>query len=97
MINKLRNITPYFLLIIFLSVKVAGWHVFTHTDDDDVSCELCDFTFINSHIPALNNDFSISFVEPAEFLIFEIKLFYSFIYTGEISSDSLFSRPPPSI
>ncbi|UOB17472.1 hypothetical protein [Abyssalbus ytuae] len=71
-------------------------HVLTHDDEDNnKSCELCDFTLLNDHTPVIGNEVSSPISEAPLFLTSEVKLLYYFISAGEISTESLFSRPPP--
>ncbi len=95
LLYRLKNTCAYIFLVIFLFVKVADLHVFSHDDDNTTSCELCDFTLILEHTPFINDNPPVIIHKILEFSNFEIVSFYSFIYTGDVSCESLFSRPPP--
>ena len=98
--GPLKNSITYFLLFLLISMKMAGLHVLSHTDDKDhaIHCSICDQAISNNLTPALapeEQDFTIANTEP----IFRTGIIenYHFIVSNTIATDQLFSRPPPSL
>ncbi|MHA7941735.1 hypothetical protein ACJOV8_001475 [Formosa sp. 3Alg 14/1] len=99
----LKNSITFLFLFLFLSMKLVGLHALSHAHDVDDSdhalhCVICD------HATAINLTPAIS-PEPQEFS-FEIKeyvftqdlrKYYNYIHSNTITTDELFSRPPPSL
>lgn len=99
-VNNFRNIIAYLLLAVFISVKVAGFHVFDHSNEESGEiehCETCDFITINNLTPLINDSFSNVEFNDLESFIYPIKNHYFFIYNNTLTNDCLFSRPPPII
>src|SRR5688572_24960971 len=97
-VNNFKNIIAYLLLGIFISVKVAGFHVFNHSDENEDNiehCETCDFITINNLTPLINDNFQNVEFNNLEFFTYGIKNNYFFIYNNTLTNDCLFSRPPP--
>lgn len=95
-----KNIIAYLLLGILISVKVSGFHVFNHSDDkagEIEHCETCDFITINNLTPLINDNLQNVEFNNLEFTTFNLKEYYSFIYSNTLTNDSLFSRPPPTL
>ena len=96
--NRIKNSITYFLLVIFFSMKMAGFHVMSHANDDDhaVHCNICDHAITNNLTPVINPIFySFSLDDIEYFLPKEINQHYKFILVSSSSKDQLFSRPPP--
>ncbi|MEZ4970592.1 MAG: hypothetical protein R2814_13240 [Flavobacteriaceae bacterium] len=98
--GRLKNSITYLFLALFLSMKMVGLHVLSHTDDKDhaIHCTICDHAISNNLTPALApelQDFTITNTEP----IFQNGIIenYHFIISNTIATDQLFSRPPPSL
>lgn len=96
--NRIKNSITYFLLVIFFSMKMAGFHALSHSDDGDhaIHCDICDHAITNNLTPALTPVFSDFDLEHIEFIQNnEVSNTYDFIAVGTNSKDQLFSRPPP--
>ena len=97
--NSIKNNITYFLLVIFFSMKMTGFHVLSHSDNDDdhaEHCNICDYAITHSLTPALTPDFSeytLELIPNIEHL--KIAKNYSIVVASAISKDQLFSRPPP--
>lgn len=96
--GRLKNSITYIFLVLFVSMKLAGLHVLSQTDEKDhaIHCAICDHTITNNLTPALNPDlqeFTIKNTEP--FVQKEIIENYNIIISGTIATNQLFSRPPP--
>lgn len=99
-VNNFKNIITYLLLGIFISVKVAGFHVFDHSADKDDNvehCETCDFITVNNLTPLINADLQIIEFDNLESFKYKIQNHYFFIYSNILTNDCLFSRPPPTL
>jgi|SRR5688572_24404024 len=99
-VNNFKNIIAYLLLGIFISVKVAGFHVFNHSDEkagEIEHCDTCDFITINNLTPLINDNLSNVEFNNLEFFTYTIKNHYFFIYSNTLTNDCLFSRPPPTL
>ena len=99
-VNNFKHIITYLLLGIFISIKVAGLHAFSHYDDkvEDVEhCETCDFITTNNIIPLINDDIKSIEFNNLEFFTHNIKSYYSFTYNNTLTNGCLFSRPPPTL
>ncbi len=98
--GRLKNSITYLLLVLFLSMKIAGLHVLLHSDDKDnvIHCTVCDHAITHNLIPALTPDLNGLTINNIKTISqIEITKNYSFIISGAIASDQLFSRPPPSL
>lgn len=95
---RLKNSITYLLLVLFISMKMAGLHVLSHTDDKDhaIHCTICDHAITHNLTPALSPDPQDFAIENTEQLVQrEITENYNFSISSTIASDQLFSRPPP--
>lgn len=99
--NSIKNNITYFLLVIFLLMKMTGLHVLSHSDDnhdDDhaITCTICDHAVLNNLTPALAPDFSEYTLEYTAYNVEkEREENYKFSVLTVLSKDQLFSRPPP--
>lgn len=95
--SRLKNSITYLLLALFISMKMTGLHVLSHTDDDhSLQCTICDYAITHNLTPVLTPDSHDFPKENNEYFISrDIFKSYSFIIEGNISTDQLFSRPPP--
>ncbi|SFB90323.1 hypothetical protein SAMN04489722_101221 [Algibacter lectus] len=96
--SRIKNSITYSLLVLFLTMKMAGIHALLHIDDKDHAphCVICDHTTANNLTPAITpnlQDFKIENTEPI--VQREIIKNYNFIISCTIATDQLFSRPPP--
>ena len=95
-----KNTITYLFLALFFTMKMAGFHALSHTNDDDhgVDCAICIHVNTTNLTPALSPDFEYSPIEYVEFTIkTEVINSYSFVASNAIASNQLFSRPPPSL
>ncbi len=98
--GRLKNSITYLLLVIFLSMKMAGLHVLSHTDDKDhaLHCTVCDHAITNNLTPALTPDSQDFTLENPEFTAHRVSFKnYNFMTSSNLASGQLFSRPPPSL
>ncbi len=97
-ISRIKNSVTFFFVALFLTMKIAGLHVLLHTDDKDhtIHCVICDHTITNNLTPIISSDLQSVTIENTEFIVQrEVIKNYSFIISSTITSDQLFSRPPP--
>ena len=79
-------------------MKMAGLHVLSHSNDKDhaLHCAVCDHAIAHNLTPALTPDLQGFVIKNTAFIVQkEIAKNYSFIISSTITSDQLFSRPPP--
>lgn len=95
-----KNSITYLFLALFLSMKMASFHVITHADDKEhaLHCTICDHIITNNATPVIavediEFDFQIIEFAPPR----QVANHYSFEISSEITSDQLFSRPPPAL
>lgn len=98
--RRYKHLTVYLVLCLFLSTKLAGLHVLTHENDPDhlSHCVTCELAALNNHTPVVP-------VVPAEIVIDQTDFFVSkekavlvvLLFDQSISTDQLFSRPPPHL
>lgn len=96
--GRLKNSIAYLLLVVFMSMKMAGLHALSHTDDTDhtLHCAVCDQAITHNFTPALTPDSQDFIIENTEYIVInEISKNYGFIISNTIASNQLFSRPPP--
>lgn len=96
--GRLKNGLAYILFVLFLSMKMTGLHVLSHTDDKDhaLHCTICDHAVAHNLTPALTPDIPDFTIENTELIAREETTnTYGFIVSNTIASDQLFSRPPP--
>jgi len=96
--SRLKNNISILLLALFLSMKMAGLHVLSHTDDKEhaVHCYICDHAISHNLTPAIAPDIPDYGIKNTEFLLqIEKPKNYHFVVSCTIASDQLFSRPPP--
>lgn len=96
--SRFKNNVSILFLTIFLSMKVAGLHALTHTDDNNhaLHCIICNN--VNSHsLTAALTPSDLDFnIENTEFIVQnEVATNYSFNASSATVSYHLFSRPPP--
>lgn len=96
-IGHLKNYIAYTFVAIFLSLKVAGMHVFTHDDNDAVEhCEVCNLVSTNNLTPIINDTAQDYVGNNYEFCLQrKVISHYHFDYSTATNITSLFSRPPP--
>ena len=100
-IARLKNSVTYLLLILFISMKMAGLHALAHADDSSdhdhaIHCLICDQALVNNFIPVLASDIQDFCIENTEAIIQqEISDNYSAVVSRTISKDQLICRPPP--
>ena len=97
-IRRIKNSITYFLIVLFLSMKMAGLHALSHADDKEHAehCAICDHAIVNNLTPILTPDFQCFTIETIEFIVHrEVTSNYRFIIFNTISVSQLFSRPPP--
>ncbi|NKI25255.1 hypothetical protein HCG49_01605 [Arenibacter sp. 6A1] len=96
--GRLKYSISYIFLVLFLSMKMAGLHVLSHTDDKDhaLHCMICDQAITHNLTPAISPEVQDFVIENTEFFVQAAqKIHYSFMSCGTIATDQLFSRPPP--
>lgn len=96
--GRLKNSVAFLLLALFLLGKMAGLHVFSHTDEENhaVDCAICIHINTNNLTPAISPDYQDFTIKNTEPLVQgEIIENYNFIISSSIDTDQLFSRPPP--
>tara|TARA_R110002049_G_scaffold47596_2_gene137098 strand:- start:255529 stop:255843 length:315 start_codon:yes stop_codon:yes gene_type:complete len=97
--GRLKNSIPYLFLVLFLSMKMAGLHVLSHTDEENhaVDCAICIHVNTNNLTPTITPDFQDFTIENTEFTAHKERFkSYNFIALSDLVSGQLFSRPPPS-
>ncbi|MCK0131284.1 hypothetical protein MWU59_07160 [Flavobacteriaceae bacterium F08102] len=97
--RRLKYSITYFLLGLFLITKLTSLHVLGHADDKEhiVHCLICDQVIAHNLTPALTPDLEVYTIKPLEIIAQkEILPSYSFVISNVISTDQLFSRPPPA-
>lgn len=100
-IGRLRNTVTYLLLVLFISMKMAGLHALAHADDNSnhdhaIHCLICDQALLNNLTPVLATDIQDFGIENTEAIVQqEISDNYSALMARAISKDQLFCRPPP--
>ncbi len=97
-VSSLKNSITYLFLALFLTMKMAGFHVLLHADDKDhaLHCVVCDHAIAHNLTPALIPDLQDFKIENTEPIVQrEVTKNYNFIISSIITSDQLFSRPPP--
>lgn len=96
--GRLKNSITCLFLVLFISMKMAGLHVLSHTNDKDhaIHCTICDHAITHNLTPALTPDLQDFTIENTEPIVQrEIIKNYNFIISSTIATDQLFSRPPP--
>ncbi len=94
----LKNSITFIFLALFLSAKMVGLHALTHADDKDhaIHCTICDHAIAHELTPVIASDFQeVKIVNPHFFVENDIINHYDFYNCGTITTDQLFSRPPP--
>lgn len=98
--GHLKSSIAYLFLVLFLSMKMTGLHVLSHSDDKDqaLHCAVCDHAMAHNLTPALAPDLQVFAIENTESVVRkEVKENYEFIVSSSIAPDQLFSRPPPVV
>ena len=96
--SQIKNSITFFFIALFLTMKIAGLHVLSHTNDDDheIHCTICDHAITHNLIPAITPDLQDCTIENTEPIVQRtIIKNYSFIIASTIAANELFSRPPP--
>ncbi|MFQ3368972.1 MAG: hypothetical protein ACI8PF_000253 [Flavobacteriaceae bacterium] len=96
--KKYKNNISFFLLFLFLGLKVVSLHSFTHLESDAFNndCEICEFVIVSNETDLTTNDLISS---PTQIMnLFKEQNFYAHAYKFEQSliDNSLFCRPPPT-
>ena len=94
-----KNNIAFFLLFLFMGLKVVSLHSFTHDESDtlDNDCEICEHVIVANETDFTTNN-SIS--SPTQFTnLFKEQNFYAHDYKFRQSQidNSLFCRPPPTL
>lgn len=99
--NRLKNSIAYVFLALFISMKLANFHVFTHTEDSGhlIHCMICDTAIANDHFnPVLPNSIPDFGISPQIFISKKEPLpVYHFEFSSAEVYNHLFSRPPPTL
>ncbi|CAZ98511.1 hypothetical protein [Zobellia galactanivorans] len=98
--GSLKNSITFLFLALFITAKMAGLHVFSHTDDENhgVDCAICVHINTNNLTPSITPDSQDLVIENIEYFQPEkITEAYDFVVSSVISADQLLSRPPPSL
>lgn len=97
---RLRNSIAYLFLVLFLSMKMVGLHVLSHTNDNHhaLHCTVCDHAIAHNLTPAITPDLQDFNIETTDFFVrTELIKSYDYIISSTIATDQLFSRPPPPL
>lgn len=98
--SRLKNSFSILFLALFLTMKMAGLHVLSHTDDKEhaLHCYICDHAVSHNLTPAISPDIPDYGIKNTEFsLQIEKPENYHFVVSSTIAPDQLFSRPPPAL
>ncbi|MCK0148070.1 hypothetical protein MWU78_20660 [Arenibacter sp. F26102] len=98
--SRLKNSISILLLALFISMKMAGLHVLSHTDDKEhaLHCYICDNAVSHNLSPAISADIPEYGIKNTESILqIEKSENYAFVVSSTIARDQLFSRPPPSL
>ncbi|NIJ46550.1 hypothetical protein FHR24_003039 [Wenyingzhuangia heitensis] len=78
-------------------MKIAGLHALIHIDDEhEEQCVVCEYAISYNLIPILSPDVEDFSVENTDLVVCEKKTIdYIFSFLTTITTDQLFSRPPP--
>ncbi|WP_147679181.1 hypothetical protein [Algibacter pacificus] len=96
--NHIKHIIAYFLLVIFLFVKVLGLHAISHSDSDKHhdNCVICNHAITHNLTPTLFPDTIDVQLEDIPILIpSNIVYNYRCVILSSNMARALFSRPPP--
>jgi len=97
-ISRFKDIITYLFLVLVLSMKMAGLHMLSHSDDQDhtLHCTVCDHVITHNLLPALTpSENEITFEQVDIIVKKETIENYNSIVLHTISTSQLFSRPPP--
>lgn len=97
-LSRHKNNITYLFLVLFLSMKMAGLHVLSHTDDKEHAayCLICDHAIVHNLTPTLAPGFSDLEIKNIDFFIQqEIVINYRSVIFNNAIPRELFSRPPP--
>lgn len=96
--QKVKQHTSLFFLAVFILVKLAGLHQFSHSESDEHhnDCDICEFVITANTTPFMAND-SVAIEQPIA-NNFKTITYYShaYFYSKSYLDTSLFSRPPPT-
>lgn len=97
-LNHIKNSITYLFLVLFLSMKMAGLHALSHSDDDKehAICVICDNVIVHNLTPTLTPDLIDYEIKNIElFIQKEITINYKSVISNNTIPRELFSRPPP--
>ena len=97
--NRTGKNIAYLLLTLFFFLKIAVVHSFTHSDDNEEieQCTICDNMVAQNAVPFITPDFvEFSTKKVAFYQRDYFEKFASVFLRAAITSDQLFSRPPPT-
>ena len=94
---KYKNNIAFFLLFLFIGIKVVSLHSFVHNESDTLEkdCKICEYVIVSNETD-ITIDKTISY--GAQIMnLFKEQNFYANDYKFEKSQidNSLFCRPPP--
>ena len=96
---KYKNNIAFFLLFLFMGLKVVSLHSFTHDESDtlDNDCEICEHVIVTNETDFITNNSISSTTQITN--LFKEQNFYAHDYKFEQSQidNSLFCRPPPTL
>ena len=99
-LSIVKNSITYLLLALFLSMKMAGIHSLSHSDEsgDAIYCAICDSSIDHNLTPTLVPN-SIDFeVSTTTFTLQKEEIVnYNFSLSKNKKLRKLLSRPPPSL
>lgn len=95
--NRFKKYIGVLLLTIFVSLKLVSLHEFTHTDEHDDDCEICEYVISLNTTPFT----AIENISVENFILhnYNKQLFYEYTYkfAQNLVNTTLFCRPPPSL
>ncbi|OQD41955.1 hypothetical protein BUL40_12630 [Croceivirga radicis] len=100
MTKEIKHNLSYVFLALFLTVKMAGLHVFTHTDEADATddCAICEVVFLDTHTPVLPENGSEWQLDVPTINYLQLKVTSApQSLSNTLFSYFQFSRPPPHL
>lgn len=97
-VSYIKHSIAYLFLALFLSMKMAGLHTLTHTDDKEhvLLCAICDAAVLDNLTPTIALDLIDYKIKNVEFnLQNEITNNYRSVISNNSILREIFSRPPP--
>jgi len=98
--SRVKNNSTYVFLVLFLLMKMAGFHAFSHTEDKEHAeyCAICDYAMLHHTTPTILPEEVIFEIKKIAFFVQkEIAINNNGILATTIIPRALFSRPPPFI